>query len=212
MGRTILWTSFYQDRKPERAAELEHCIYRNIANPHIDVMVVLLEGKKKDFPILKHKKIQVVEVERPTFRTFFDLINYNVEPDDISMVSNTDIYFDESVELMRKVLNPDTCLALSRWHYHGPGHPEGDIVLHNEKFSQDVWVFMGKVKKIIYADFFLGIRGCDNRIAYELNQAGYYVFNPARSIRCIHYHRSEIRNYGNETVKMPYLPVPVSSI
>lgn len=201
----ILFTSFYQDRNPVRQRELEVCIVMNLKNIHIDKIYVFLEGKKEDFKILNDPKIEVIESIRPTYRMFFDTANKVVGPEDISIISNTDIFFDDTLTQIRSEKMNGKCLALSRYHYN----PNGDIILHNEKFSQDVWIFKGKIRPIEYCDFHMGIRGCDNRIAYEIHKAGYLMKNPAYSIRTIHYHISESRNYDLRAIPKPYLPVEV---
>lgn len=201
----ILITSFYLDKKPERQRELEHCIRMNVNNSHIDKMIVILEGKKEDFPVLNYDKILVIEAPRPTFKQFFELANLMTSENDIVMISNTDIYFNETLSLLDGVDWHNKCLALSRWHYND----NHQIILHNEQYSQDVWIFKGKIAPMSYCDFYLGQRGCDNRIAYEIYKAGYNVINPAHSIQCIHYHMTEIRNYGDEVIPKPYYPIPV---
>jgi hypothetical protein len=183
----ILFTSFYLDKKPERQRELEHCIRMNVNNIHIDKMVVLLEGKKEDFPVLNYDKIHVLEVPRPTFKQFFELAN---------------------VMALKDINWHNRCLALSRWHYND----NHQVILHNEQYSQDVWIFKGKIRPMEYCDFYMGIRGCDNRIAYEIYRAGYHVINPAHSIRCIHYHMTEIRNYDDTVIPKPYYPIPVTTL
>jgi hypothetical protein len=58
----------------------------------------------------------------------------------------------------------------------------------------------------------MGIPGCDNRIAYELNRAGYRLCNPATKVQSIHYHESDIHNYNHETPKVPrpYLYIEIT--
>lgn len=207
----ILFTSFYQDRNPIRQKELEHCMRMNVNNANIDKIVVVLEGSKADFPVLNYTdRIEVIEAQRPTFRQFFELANLLCQPDDIAIISNTDIYFDITLkELDRINWSAPICVALSRWHHR----EDGNIVLHNEKYSQDVWIFKAPIRAMEYSDFFMGIAGCDNRIAYEIHKAGYHVINPAQTIRCIHYHMSEIRNYSmDERIPKPYMPVMVTAL
>ncbi len=204
----ILFTSFYQDRNPDRHAELEHCIRMNVNNARIDKIVVILEGKKENFPVLNYSdRIEVIEAIRPTFRQFFELANLYCNDEDIAIIANTDIYFNETLRELDRIDWSRTAVALSRWHYLN-----GNIILHNEKYSQDVWIFKGKIRPMEYADFYMGIRGCDNRIAYEIYKAGYEVLNPAHTIQAIHYHQTEIRNYGDEVVPKPYYPVQVVAI
>lgn len=204
----ILFTSFYQDRNPVRQKELELCIVMNIRNEYIDKIYVFLEGKKEDFKVLEHEKIVVIESPRPTYRMFFNKANEICTENDYAIISNTDIFFDDTLKYLDKVNMNSKCLALSRYHYHS----NGQMILHNEKFSQDVWIFKGKIKPIVYCDFYMGIRGCDNRIAYEIHIAGYVMQNPAKTIRTIHYHISESRNYDLTTIKKPYLPVEVTEL
>jgi len=78
--------------------------------------------------------------------------------------------------------------------------------------SQDVWIFNNKINKSINADFSLGVLGCDNRLSFLLNESGYNVTNPSKTIRCIHRHNSNIRNYTRDyydpnycRVSEPYL-------
>lgn len=204
----ILFTSFYQDRNPVRQKELELCIIMNVQNQYIDKMYIFLEGSRDDFKVLHHEKIVVIESARPTYRMFFDKANEVCTENDYPILANTDIFFDDTIRLLDKVNMNSKCLALSRYHYHS----NGNIVLHNERFSQDVWIFKGKIKPVHYCDFFMGIRGCDNRIAYEIQQAGYLMQNPAKTIRTIHYHISESRNYDLKAIPKPYLPVEVTEL
>ncbi len=201
----ILFTSFYQDHNPVRQRELELCVTMNLKNIHIDKIYIFLEGKKEDFKILNNPKIEIIESIRPTYKMFFELANLVVGAEDLSIISNTDIFFDNTLDQININKMNGKCLALSRYHYG----PTGEIVLHHEKYSQDVWIFKGKIKPIEYCDFHMGIRGCDNRIAYEIHKAGYLMKNPALSIRTIHYHISESRNYDLRAIPKPYLPVEI---
>lgn len=204
MPNKILFTSFYKDKNAVRQAELEECIKHNIANTYIDAMVVILEGKKEDFPILHSPKIAVIERARPTFQDFFDIVNTCILEDDIAIVANTDIYFDHSLINLDKIMRPNVALALTRYNIE----KDNTIKIHAEHtWSQDVWVFKGRIRKM-YAQFYMGIRGCDNRITWEIQNAGYQTINPSKNIRCIHNHRSEVRNYGIEAVDKPYCGVP----
>ena len=193
-----LYTSLYQDKDIKRQKELLYCLNKNIENPLIDNIFLIVEGEVK-LPI--SDKLIIINSKRPTYRDFFDLVNQTVTtPNDISIVANTDIYFNET--LQRLDIHERQCVALSRWDYRKEG-----LKLHNEKYSQDSWIFKGKIRNVRFADFYLGIPGCDNRIAYELNRAGYRMFNPATKIQSIHYHQSDLHNYDGLTPKIakPYL-------
>jgi hypothetical protein len=117
------------------------------------------------------------------------------EESDISIIANSDIYF-ESLDHF-EMIKENEVYALSRW--------DGNI-LYDHDDSQDAWVFRGQIKPIEDSYFSLGIPGCDNAIAERIARAGYTVLNPSRSIKSIHLHSSNIRNYDRKTtVAKPYL-------
>ncbi len=191
-----LYTSYYEDKVEARQKEYRACLSNNIANPLIDKIYVVAE---KMYPELSHRKIiPIITPDRPKYNTFFSLINETIGDDEIAIISNSDIHFNSTLRLVSSL--PNTCLALSRW--------EGDT-LHHERYSQDVWIFQGKIKPRMYGDFYLGIRGCDNRIAFEIKNAGYTILNPSLSVQCMHVHQSAVRNYGIEAIPKPYLPVDI---
>ena len=197
-----LYTSFYQDKDEVRQSELLYCLNQNILNPLLDKIYLMVEG---EVTLPESDKIIVVNFQRPTYRDFFELVNNTIESkDDISIVCNTDIYFNHTLSLLD--VQERQCIALSRWDFKREG-----LKLHNERYSQDTWIFKGKIRNVRFADFYMGIPGCDNRIAYELNRCGYRLLNPATTIQSIHYHQSDLHNYTQETKKIPkpYLYVEV---
>ena len=198
-----LYTSFYEDKDEVRQKELLFCLTQNIANPIIDKIYLIVEG---DVIVPKSNKIVLIPFKRPTYRDFFELVNRTVlNKDEISIVCNTDIYFNNTLNYL--YFQDRQCVALSRYDDKG-----GWLKLHNERYSQDTWIFKGKIRNVRFADFYMGIPGCDNRIAYELNRAGYRLLNPATKVQSIHYHQSDLHNYTQETPKIPkpYLYVDIT--
>jgi hypothetical protein len=198
-----LFTSIYTDKSLIRQKELIYCLNKNIDNPHINKIYLFVDGFVE---LPESDKLVTIEFQRPTYRDFFNLIDRTVASrEDISIVANTDIYFNHTLNGL--TLYERQCIALSRWD-----DKIGGLKLHNERFSQDVWIFKGKMRNVNFCDFYLGIPGCDNRIAYELHSAGYAMFNPATRIQAIHYHRSDLHNYDGRTLKIqrPYLFIPVT--
>ncbi len=196
-----LFTSYYLDKNPKRQAEIDHCLIENLMNPKIDRVYILTSEKLQ---IKDSLKAQVVVInKRETFNDYFEVINIYTKPEDINIIANSDIYFNNTIELSI-TLKSNQCFALSRWeetkHYN---HPD----------SQDAWIFKGKIKGI-YGDFCLGIPGCDNRIAYEIKNAGYDLSNPSLSIQAFHHHRSQIRNYNRKlhVVPKPYHTIQASQL
>ena len=180
-----LFTSYYKDKSVDRQNELDFCIAQN---EMCFTKVILLED---------------VDGRRPTFNDFFNLMEKY--PNDINIVSNTDIFFkkEDLDKIVAYLKDSNTCLALTRWEY---SHVEPASLLDRPD-SQDCWIFYGRTDFRLKEDFSMGIAGCDNRIAYELQQFGLNVLNPSRSIKSYHYHLTQVRNYidaeGNVTQRIP---------
>jgi hypothetical protein len=182
-----LFVNVYIDPHPERAAELAQCLERNIDHRLIDD-VIKLEG-------------------RPTFREFFSRVNGVADDSDISIIANSDIFFDETLKYVEALARGE-CYALSRWDVAN----DGRVNLYDKADSQDTWIFRGSIYPVAVesANFTMGLPGCDNRLAQILAEAGYQVSNPSRTIRTNHLHLSGVKHYSwnDYRVPGPYLLVP----
>lgn len=191
-----LFINYYTDKDPIRDAELKECLKKNVENRIIDEIYLISKTDNFDVP----DRCTVLIGQRPTYDDFFRLINERVAPDDISIIANSDIFFDKSIGAVAKMSDND-CYALSRWDILDGGKIEH----HNVGWSQDVWIFRGQIKKTRPCGFHLGIAGCDNSIAYWLLDAGYNISNPSYHIKSYHLHLSEVRNYDkNDKIPGPY--------
>jgi hypothetical protein len=100
-------------------------------------------------------------------------------------------------------------LALSRYDFDA----KGNIQPFLRADSQDTWVFYGNPRIRTELEYGMGIAGCDNRLAYDIQAHGYNVVNPSHSIKTFHLHNSNVRNYLNdqnepiERIPQPYLLV-----
>ena len=170
-----LFINKYKDKHIARNRELEKCFSFN-QNVFVAENVISFNS-------------------RLSFADFFSQVNLLAKESDISIIANSDIYF-ESVDHF-EMIKENEVYALSRW--------DGNT-LYDREDSQDAWLFRGKIKPIPDCNFGLGIPGCDNAIAERISRSGYTVLNPSKSIKAIHLHSSNIRNYGHRTVvSKPYL-------
>jgi len=178
-----LFTSCYPEKKPDRLSELTLALERNCQLPEIDSVCVFLEGI--EHPWVESSKLNERSItHRPTYTDFFGWASELVSADnDVSIIANSDIYFDSSLSALARNLMPNQCAALSRWDVQ----PDGTSRLFDRNDSQDAWVFRGKIRPIV-PDFCMGIPRCDNRMLYELRAAGYEVINPAFSVKVFHLH------------------------
>jgi FkbM family methyltransferase len=195
----ILLIGFYHDPNERRRGELLECIKRNAANDSIEEVRVFIEDATAAETIssLDQSKLMLIPLERRvTFRFLFDYANEHLNGR-IVCVANTDIYFDETLARMNGYDLTGKMLCLSRWDVQ----PNGSLVFFDHPFSQDAWIFKSPLPAID-CDFYLGKPACDNRLAWEAEQAGLQTVNPARSIRACHLHTSNVRRYS-ERERLP---------
>ena len=176
-----LFINYFEHKNIERKKELDQCVRNNLNNNNIKCIIINSD-------------------KRITYNYYFNFINKYTSENDINIISNLDIYFDETIKLAED-MGINDCYALARWDVL----PNGEFKLFDRADSQDCWIFKGKIKPI-YGDFYLGQPGCDNRIAFEIQKAGYNISNPSRTIKSYHIHNSNVRNYSRkDLISPPYL-------
>lgn len=196
----FLFTNYFQSSSPERMAEYEFCIEKNkVAG--FDRIYLFVENEE-DYKAAEKHGTEVVNIgKRPTFKDFFDFINTEEFADSINIVANTDIFFLNMQQIdgnLHRLIRGKSCFALTRYdyHHHRPSY------LYDTPDSQDTWVFNGneKLDAVQNIDFTQAVAGCDNKLAYELSQAGFEVLNPSRTIVTFHLHDVNIRTYVSENI------------
>lgn len=183
-----LIVQYYRSVDPARQVELDTCLRNNLVNQFIS-KVHLLTEEKFDFVQFPNvdKIVQRVVGERLTFEMAFSYANdFDSEGDLIWILSNADIYFDESLKLVEWEYLDGVVYALTRHDVQA----DGAIKLVDSAFAhgcQDAWFFRSPLPlNSMFTQFYLGIPGCDNRIANEFIQAGSKVINPAYLLRSLH--------------------------
>ena len=187
-----LFLNYFEHKDPERNEELKFCLKKNEENEHI-------------------KNIYIINREnRTSFGQFFQEMKKH--PNEVNILANSDIYFDDSIKQAVSVQNMQ-CYALTRWEDF-----DGLVMPFNARhgrsvpmqWSQDAWVFRGapdpshfmtvnavENRRRVHIPFYLGIPGCDNKLAAMLRSMRYQVINPCYSIRAIHKHDKSSRDYLN---------------
>jgi len=195
-----LFLSHYRAATPERQQELEAALRQNLKAPFLTRVTVFVEEGAPPLS-LDSERVCCVPSKRMTYQQIFAWINAQTGPNDINILLNSDIGLVSGFEVLQNELESHTFLALSRQELAGvyDAHPA---------VSQDVWIWRG-VCKIEGAHFYMGVRGCDNRLAAEAYLAGYTLINPCRNLLTHHHHRSSERaqSYNVEYVNPPYLAV-----
>lgn len=186
-----LIVQYYKCGKEDRQREIDTCLSKNLSNKFITSVHLLTEQLSDFSRFPQAEKIkQTVISERLTFDAAFQYAN-QYEEQQIWLLGNADIYFDESLGCLIDSKLDETIFALTRYDVQ----KDGSSVIVDPAFahgSQDAWIFKTPIRlSQLSAKFFLGIPGCDNRIAHEFINAGYKVINPSKII--VAYHLDLIR-------------------
>jgi hypothetical protein len=177
---------YYKCDNQSRQEEIDYCLTKNLNNKFITSIHLLTEQLHDISQLPNNEKIkQTVIGERLTFKRSFRYANQTQE-NQIWILSNADIYFDESLVYLNEAKLDDTVFALTRHDVQA----DGTFKLVDPAFAhgcQDTWIFRTPIATDkIFSNFYLGIPGCDGRIAHELIGAGYRVINPSRKIITYH--------------------------
>jgi hypothetical protein len=213
----ILITSFYIPNNELREKEINLCLQKNYENPLI-TKIYLLNNEIYEFPKKlslneneneneKNNKIQQIIINSfPNYKLRFDdAINFinNCEEckNRYCILSNSDIYFDETLEKINNTTITNNVFALLRYDQN----VDNSLFLYSENNrprinSQDSWIFKSPLKiDINRIDFEFGVLGCDNAFANVIYTSGIYISNPCYDIKTIHVHSSNFRTYNNNS-------------
>ena len=204
---------FIPDNK-QRKNELKQCMYYNAKNKHITKIHLLNEKlyTKEELGVHKCGKDDYMKIvqknieKRLSFKILLDYIKKEKIKGYI-VISNTDIFFDQTVNNIRK-----TSLHKTKGVYCQVRYEFKDREVRKNKLfgcgradSQDVWILHSNFlpEKINVFNFRFGVPGCDNKLVYLFLILGYKVYNDPMFIRCYHNHKSEKRNYEG-MVHLPF--------
>jgi hypothetical protein len=185
-----LLTDYYKNSRPERAAEIDFCITENIISGEFDYIHVFGEDPLPLEQIPDNVVYNPIS-ERLTYEFYINYANNNIPERDIIVLSNADMFFDNSILRVKEIDLSNKVLALTRWCPHHGNWVEGNsvVIYGNHHRSQDVWIWKNKLDtKGVDFNFHIGTLGCDNKVAYQFNLLGYQVWNPSLSIICYHKH------------------------
>lgn len=200
----VLIIPLYNETRQKRVQEYLTCLNINRAHDAIDVIHVLYDTSK-DGVSKQHVLRDALEDDEKTVvsyinrrQTLGDCIRIANEQyaGHVVIISNADIYFNETLHALDQVLWNDVFLTLTRWDVGRNGQL---IKFLNTKGkpaigSQDTWIGKAPFKKFAFDGIALGTARCDNRIAFQAQQCGYRIYNPYWSVQCCHVHASGLRS------------------
>jgi hypothetical protein len=188
----ILVTSYYKSSNQQRNYELNECIRRNSLNKYIK-KIYLLNDQEYDMSFLpfQEKIIQVILEEgsdRLTFEYAITFTNTYLK-DEICIIANTDIYYDNTLVLLNNYNFEKKVMALSRYEHSTQKLNNCPISCH------DAWIYKSPVSiDIKKCNFNFGTYACDHVINFLFSERN-FIFGPCYSIRSYHLHDSNYRTY-----------------
>ena len=195
------YTEYWDSGDEKRNSEVISCINKNINSGFFKNIFIYSKN------IEERINAKTIPLDRITYQFIFD---NNI--DGINILANSDIEFDETIKLAENI-KEEEFYCLTRYEDNGLLHKHNDPYLGSD--SQDVWIWKNK-SKIQESNFFLGVPGCDNKIAYIAEINGYRVKNPSIDIKTYHRHKTDLRPGSSSNTKIrlmpPYRLVPVSKL
>ena len=186
----ILFTQWF-DSNPEVMSYNSYCLYKNLINPYIDHIYVF--DSNRSFNNIYSKKLSVIPIKgRLSYSDWFYHNSQNTT-NDMKILINSDIYFDDSISVLNKLnMNDDTLYIGTRVDVT----KEGDIVPSTARYgdggkvidpdrSQDVWIYKN-INVKFNSDFILGEQHCDGQLRISAQNAGINVVSLFPRLRCIH--------------------------
>ncbi len=196
MSKNIdLYTTYFLSNSEERQNELDECLLNNINNKFINNIFIFTESFKVHSFLenkYKNKKIKFIFLNHiPTYKDWIVFSKKYSNKNSISIFSNSDICFDESIlNLNNYLVKPKSLVCASRY--------ENGQLIKNPHWSQDVWALcVSDIENIDFCQSLsiqTGIPRCDNKLAYFFCVNGWDLYNP-KDVKCVHKHESKIRNY-----------------
>lgn len=188
-----------------RNGEYLYCLHQNLGNEYIEnVYLFMEEDAELNFVSPKIKK--VINKERPTYKNLFDFCNENLK-DQICIVANADIIFDDTLRYFNGIDMDKTFYALTRWEISTGNGKDWEIEPYDNAASQDSWIFKTPISSSDKMNYTMGKPGCDNKITYHMRELGYTCRNPGKKVVTIHFHPTNWRTYhpNDDRVPGPYL-------
>jgi hypothetical protein len=205
-----LFLTYFKSNNLVRDNEILDTLYKNIGLNIFNNITVLTENEESTIGLKPLSSIiNIIQInKRPTYQDFFNLSNLNFKKvTDINILANSDIIFTKSIKLINSKTIKSTFICLTRYELDGkifwpkiPLEKGGAEVFHDYSTSQDAWIWIGK-NWLNKCNFFLGIPGCDNKIAYEAYIQEYKILNPSLDIITYHNHKSNIREGSSNADK-----------
>lgn len=193
-----IYIEYFESQNDNRKKEIIESIKHNISFNFINNYYIF--SSAFSWLNLKDERIhQIKIIDRCTFGYIFNFANSVSNKENINILINNDITLTESFESIN--IDDSTFYCITRYENETDKNP-----VSIKGWGQDTWVWKGKnMIPLDKVNFYMGILGCDNRLAYEASLVYSNVNNPAYKYKTIHNHKSNIRTYNKKSkIKGPY--------
>jgi hypothetical protein len=198
-----LYNEKYNIRQNEYEIALEH----NVNNLYINKITIFYDisnDLNQEFlnKYNNHKKINILFTNKR--QNFYNLINYYITNSDllnyITLISNADIIFDETLDNISKIITNDSVIALTRWDFINENEAIPRIK-YNKIFqnSKDTWIFYNnkftqdELEKMKNID--LGSWNCEEKLKDIFINCKINYISECFNIKSYHIHFCNNRTY-----------------
>ncbi len=211
--------SLYNDKRIDRTLELLFCLAKNLLNKNIHEIHILFEGDKGDQSLMidillylqnniENKIIIEYKNSRHEFNYIFDYSVKNI-PDKTIIVANSDIVFDDSLEIINERIDEDIFVVCTRQEYINNQWDNKKYIINKTKRriprqeyiysidigSQDVWIYKSNTNiKYVHLklEYYIGEMNSDSYINNILFKSKYKTYSLGCHIKCYHVHFTSI--------------------
>jgi len=199
----ILIQQYFYSENQERQKEINQTLQKNIENPLIKEIHLLNESIYN----LKYPKTKEFNIGKRLNYTLAIKHALSLK-DEIVIISNNDIYFDDSLKIIKDWKDEwnNKVICLTRYEldkYNNPIDQSKSEVFYYKnimmnvepKWSHDSWIFKSNQMQSIKCDFHLGTLGCEGAFACAIRNKNLDIINGYPYIKAIHNHKSMHRTY-----------------
>lgn len=178
----ILITQFWNFENPKRKEEIYECLLKNTRNRYISKIYVFSENGS--YIKFQHNKIVPLKANhRLTYFEIFKTVNQSFK-NQLCIVANADVYFDESIVKLNHVDYKNKIVALSSY--------DSNTKLL-EDYSIDSWIL--KSTNLPYTEHEIGKSHDDLRLLRSLKEHGIDIINPSKEIFSYHVDNAKSLKY-----------------
>lgn len=201
--KIVLYTSDYFCSDIKRQREIQMVLTSNSSLSFIEKIIILYEGwndlsdelKIKHYSwLLTNSKIQVINwSKRQTYQDFYIHSKENY-PEHTIVISNSDIYFDETLSRVKELkFTPNTLYTLTRWDRIEPKTDKSLWSPPYQNYADTNWSFDTYIfRHPLHMDpetinIEVGVPQCDTYLVKKLIvDNNIKIYNPMTDIRCWH--------------------------